>query len=361
MENEEDEDYIPIEPKNYNYKAKEDLLLYLDDEINIFNKVYIFPYKVNTNSLEPFLNFLLIKFGKTLQFPEISIFKDFDQTELINYSKTILFGLCNLIDLDKFNETIIFNGFYKYENNLYLFFDVTNCNIKTYDIYSNNKLWFCILDEIVNHKKICNFKINENTISLFTSNQKLCFLVDDNNNNYETPIVSFIGTTKEKVNFKYNFGESSQNKNAILGPYFYFTNFSNSFKNQNIGVQINKINNINTFNDCIIRFAIFLGNVKYIENNQNDNMDESEIKKQRLLDESLDQNFERLTMRITDFDGLWSRNFNSVYLGQLELDNGIYLQNTPIIVVKEYEQQCPLSYHYVNKKTIEEEESWTIV
>jgi hypothetical protein len=91
--------------------------------------------------------------------------------------------------------------------------------------------------------------------------------------------------------------------------------------------------------------------VKYIENNLHDPSDVSEIKKQRLEDELNDQNIERLTIRITDHDGLWSRDYNSVYLGHTELDNGIYLKNTPIFVVKEYEQQCPLSYHYINKKT----------
>jgi hypothetical protein len=214
----------------------------------------------------------------------------------------------------------------------------------------------------VNHKKICNLKIQENVSDLFISNDKLCFLVDENNNSYEIPIVSFIGTSKEQINFKYVFGEHSQNKNAILGPYFYFTNFTNSFKSQNLGIQKNNINDTNKLNDCIVRFLLFTGKVKYIENNLNDPNDESQIKKQRLEDETIDQNFERLTIRISDHDGLWSTNFNSVYLGHIELDNGTYLENTPIFVVKEYEQQLPLSYHYINKKsTAGEKEQFSIL
>ena len=112
-------------------------------------------------------------------------------------------------------------------------------------------------------------------------------------------------------------------------------------------------NNKNKINDCIVRFALFIGKVKYIQNNLNDPIDESEIKKQRLEDETMDKNMERLTYRISDHDGLWCKKFNSVYLGHTELDNGTYLENTPIIVVKEYEQQFPLSYHYVNKKKLE--------
>lgn len=345
------EENTSIKPKYYNYKAKEDLFLCLNDDILSFDHVYICSYKVNITSLYPFLSFLLTKpniISNTLQLPEVPIFKHFDASELIIYSKIVLFGLCKLNNLEKFTTSIIFNGFYKFENNLYLFFDNTNCDININDIYSNNPIWFSIIDEIVNYKNVCNFKIEEQVSNLFISNDKLCFLTDENDNSYEIPIVGFTGTSKEKVNFKYTFGESSQNKNAILGPYFYFTNFSNSFKSQNIGLQ-----KITTNNDCIIRFAIFIGQIKYIENNVNEPIDESEIKIQRLKDSTLEQNFEKLTIRISDHDGLWSKDFNSAYLGLIELDNGDKLENTPIIVVKEYEQQTPLSYHYINKKTIE--------
>jgi len=349
---------IPVEPKHYNYKANEDLILYLEDDITTFNNVYISAYHVNVSSLEPFLNFFLIK-NKTnnkLQFPEVPIFKHFDSIELINYSKFFLFGLLNLNDLEKFIETLTFNGFYKFENNLYLFFDVTKCNIQLNSVYSNSTNWFALIDEIVNHKKLCNLKIEEHISDLFISNDKLCFLTDNDDNSYEIPVVSFIGTSKEKLNFKYVFGESSQNKKAILGPYFYFTNFHNAFVYEMTQLQENittQENTKNKENDCLIRFALFTGKVKYIENNLNDPNDESEVKKQRLEDETNDQNIERLTIRITDHDGLWSREYNSVYLGNIELDNGINLKNTPIIVVKEYEQQCSLSYHYINKKTLD--------
>ena len=341
----------PIQQKYYNYKAKEDLLLYFDEDIKSFNNIYICSYNVNISSLEPFLNFLLTKStNNTLQWPEVSIFKNFEISELINYSKITLFGLCKLNEFEKFIETLIFNGFYIFENNLYLFFDITKCDINIDDTYSNNPIWFSIVDEIVNHKSVCNFKIEKSVTDLFTCNENFSFLVDDNDNNYENPVVSFIGTSKEKVNFKYIFGEMSQNKNAILGPYFYFTNFNNACKNQYHGFQ-----ETNEKNDCIIRFALFIGQVKYIENNLNDPNDDSDIKKQRLQDSTLDQKIECLTNRITDHDGLWSKKFNSVYLGHIELDNGENLKNTPIIVIKEYEQQCPLSYHFINKKTIEED------
>ena len=63
---------------------------------------------------------------------------------------------------------------------------------------------------------------------------------------------------------------------------------------------------------------------------------------------------EVLTMRISDHDGKWSEHNDSVFLGKIELDNGSYLKNTPIIVLKDYHQQIPLSYHYIDKSYLHE-------
>jgi hypothetical protein len=99
----------------------------------------------------------------------------------------------------------------------------------------------------------------------------------------------------------------------------------------------------------IIRFALFMDKTKVIQNLLLDEIDKSEIKKERLLDELLDAQYERLTMRISDHDGNWSKNYDSVFLGNVELDNGDKVNNAPIIVLKEYDQQIPLSYHYIDK------------
>jgi hypothetical protein len=59
-----------------------------------------------------------------------------------------------------------------------------------------------------------------------------------------------------------------------------------------------------------------------------------------------------MTLRISDHDGLWKQNYDSVYLGKMELDNGEYLRNTPLYVVKDYYNHTPLSYHHINKRTL---------
>jgi hypothetical protein len=150
------------------------------------------------------------------------------------------------------------------------------------------------------------------------------------------------------------FGQIKEVKNQLLGPYYYFKNYYNAFEEAGSLITDNK-------KMGLVRFAVFTGNVKYIENYPNDPVDESEIKKQRLQDANLDQNIERLTMRISDHDGKWAENYDSAYLGNVELDDGNYL-NKQIIVVKEYDQEMPLSYHYINKNTLKgEKDDYLIV
>ena len=82
--------------------------------------------------------------------------------------------------------------------------------------------------------------------------------------------------------------------------------------------------------------------------------DESNIKKERLNDLSLDQKYEILTLRISDHDGTWSKSYDSAYLGNIELDDGSFIKEAPMIVLREYNQQIPLSYHFINKNKLTE-------
>ena len=86
----------------------------------------------------------------------------------------------------------------------------------------------------------------------------------------------------------------------------------------------------------------------------NDPNDESEIKKQRIQDPNLNTSQEILTLRISDHDGLWATSYDSAYLSNIELDDGSLLEDTPVLVIKEYNQQVPLSCHYIDKTKLHE-------
>jgi hypothetical protein len=345
MEFEENDEYNPVPPTYYAYKGKSQLTLDYKNELFEYCDINIFAYTINNEKKHPFQQILLAKSATSeLIFPKIPLFNNFNKNELIDYTKVCLFGFLSFEDYESFNDLVKFDGFYEHNNNLYLFFDLTENKVNLYDIYSNSSLWFGLIDELVNHKHICNIKVNESVSNFFRENQEFCFLVDDKDDIYQLPVVCFMSSTEKKLNYNYMFGQIKEDKNQILGPYFYFKDYYNAFEEAGNLIKDN-------IKMGLVRFAIFTGNVKYIENYPNDPVDESEIKKQRLQDPNLDQNIERLTMRISDHDGRWAYNYDSVYLGNVELDDGSYL-NKQIVVIKEYEQEIPLSYHYINKNTL---------
>jgi len=366
--------YKKINDYNYNainnlqYTSLQDILLQdilLQDIIDKIQnkKIYLCSYTINNEGMYPFLNFLLYKNSNNinylnnstseekLNFPLIdnSIFlMDFET--MLSFSKNYLYNLLKETNYEKkndFENFVNYKGITFFENNVYVFFDLTECNIKNYDIYKKNKLWFCLVDEIMNIKNVCNISINTDVTNFFIKNNHFLYLYDSSNIKYNIPSVAYIGKTKKYLNFTYIFGVSKSDNHATLGPYYYFTDFSNAIEEIKIDNKNEEIG--------IIRFAIFTNTILIKENFVNDENDVSELKKERINDQMMDINYEALTIRISDHDGKWTENYDSVYLGNIELDNGKYLKNTPIIVLKKYEQQLSLSYHYINKKSLLDE------
>jgi hypothetical protein len=361
--------------KYYKYKGLKLLTDRFNKKSYVYDNIHICAYDVNNDGKYPFQRFLLINTeqNKILKLPTVKLSNKFNKKildtdvktntytdEFINFVKVSLFDLFQLYidNFAEFNSGLAFNGFYEYENNLYLFFDVTNCNIKINEIYRANNLWFVTIEEIINIKYYCDIPVAEIVTDFFIQNKFFCFLLDQNNNNYEIPMIGYVGKFENKVQFTFMFGETRYD--GMFGPYYYFTNFYSAFKQAGIP-QISKTDYITDLSlidedgyyikGGIVRFAIFTGVTKYIENNSLDPIDNSLIKQQRLQDKRLEQNFERLTMRISDYDGKWTENHDSVILGKIELDNGSYISDINI-VVKEYIQQIPLSYHYIDKNTL---------
>lgn len=362
----ENDEYIPEKPMYYNYIIKNFLKKDLSQifEPTSYQQIILCIYRINISGKIPFIEYLLSNNGfNTFHLPVLSIFTTLDREKLTDYSKVCLSAMFHTENFEEFNEKIVFDGYYEYNKNLYLFFDTTNNQLIIDDTYSYSPLLFALTYEIINNGKICNMPISEDTRNFFITNNSVNYLYDENNEPYEHPIVGFVGKpTPDKINFTYIFGESPRNKSAILGPYYYFTNMNYAIRqgawscDYKPEYRHNKLITDNEYGRYlkggIVRFALFTGNTKYVENFPNDPIDESEIKKQRMTDPSLNQNYEIQTLRISDHDGIWSRIYNSVYLGNIELDDGNFIEETPLIVLKDYNQQIPLSCHFIDKNSI---------
>ena len=296
-------------------------------------KICICAYKLNNTNLYPFLNFLLKNDCENNELVFIEYNSNILSPNIIEKTYEFLKSIFNNMLLDNNFE---YKGYHYYNNNIYLFFDFTNCKLRVNNIYRKSIIWPTLVDEIINKKNVCNIKINLTVIDFFNNNLEFTLLKDKNNKIYEIPSVVYIGKEHSKVNFTYVFGASKPDNNEIFGPYYYFTNFKNAIKQGTM----NKNNK-----SGIIRFALFFESTKVILNNHSDCIDESNIKNELLTSNNL---YENLTLRITDYNGTWSNNYDSIYLGDTELDNGTKMQNTPIYVVKKYEQHIPLSYHFID-------------
>ena len=356
-----------VEPNYYKYKASNILTQTFDKKMTEYKTVYLNAYDINNEGKYPFQRFLLTNttFHKMLDFPQINISslncinnKNYIN-ELLNYSKVCLFDLFTeiIFDFDEFNRQIEFTGFYEFNNNLYIFYDITKLKLKLNDVFRSNNLWLALMDELTNLGHVCNIKIHDDVTHLFVfgKNSDLCFLINENETIYEIPIVSYVRKPENKLNFTYTFGQIQSNKNSLFGPYYYFTNYYNSC----VSTAYLPLNNFSNYNSNlldikygIVRFAIFTCKTKYIENNVNDSIDTSVTKQQRLIDSKFNRVEEQMTMRITDHDGKWSENYDSIFLGRVELDDGNKYKYNNIIAVKDYLQQVPLSYHFIDNITV---------
>jgi len=382
----DNETYTPTNPNEYYYNAIQEL----DDNIDYYLKgnkikINIFAYEIDNHHKYPFLKFLLLKnpLNNTLKIPELP-----EKTELFNSTEDIItsasFLLFKLIseiyiyEIDDYVKQIDFNGFHINGNEVSLFYNLTKCELIHHDLLAkSNFVWFGLIDEIVNQKHICNFKISESVTNFFTQNSSFCFLYNKEGEKYVTPNIAYVGKHDKFLHFTHVFGEiKTKGTTGIVGYSYYLTDYKNAIKQGGWSLtgkpeysygKLLTINENGKYNKGgIVRFALFTENIKVIQNLDTDPPDESDLKRQKLNDENLENlengqngqngknNYEHLTLRITDYDGKWMEYYDSVYISKLILSNFEVLKNAPVIVVKNHDQQVPLTYHYIDNKQLSE-------
>jgi hypothetical protein len=361
----------------FSYDALNLLQSDLDNVLSYVNvdNIIIVPFKINFNSIYPFNTFLLVnEFTDCLNFPCINIkykTNSIERQEILTNINCYLYSILlsninsNVLkyDLETFKNTVDFKGLYIYENNVYVFVDLTKIEININLINRNSLYWFVLMDEIVNKKEVCDIPVSEEVSKFFMNNNEFMYFKNSNEEQIEIPSVVYSGLHDKTLHFTFTFGNRPTNNDGILGSGFYFTNYINAFRQGGwssdfksefkYGEEITENLSGKYTKGGIIRYALFLGSKLVKMNYPNDDIDESEIKKIKLLNtENNDYEYEKMTLRISDYDGLWKQKYDSVYLGKMELDNGDYLKNTPLYVVKDYYNHTPLSYHYINKITL---------
>ena len=382
------EQLCPIDNKSYYYQAIECLNNDISSVYNCIDnaRIHLCMYSVNTSAKNPFLEFFLIKNNQNDIYPDILCFPSFFyyrdvSNDILKESSKIQ----KMLLLD--TSSVTFKGYLLEEvtglNDLYLFYEYNNetqnsheNDIGSGEMYRNDILWKVVIDEIVNSRLLCNFPIDDVVTNFFLRNMQFMFLFknNDKNNNiiYETPTVVYHGVNESMLYFKYIFGIPKTNHDEIMGPFYYFTNYENAVK-MSIDSYNNKCNStpnaelktetqpniLNFILDKtktdkkigIIRSVIFLGVNKVPTNYPEDDVDNSFHSS---ILSCIDNENVQIN-RISDHNGLWTDNYDSVYIGKLLLDNGKFINGAPLWVVKDYNQQASISYHYLSSKLLNDE------
>lgn len=328
----------------YKYSIKNELLpidiLFKEPHIK---DVYIYAYKIDRNGKYPFLKIVLEKKDNLYSFPRFILQKEYHSLYIIDVLQQMMRLLITKQNI-RWNEQI--DGIYKYNNNYYLFIDLSE-TIELGDMNVENNVCFALIDEIINIRHIFETKINDKTTDFLLNNNQLCYLTNNQDETYETPVIAYICEKSSQLQFQCTFGVSTKDKEAILGSYYYFTNYENAMLHLLLKIDENEI--INGINKDIIhkygliRFALFLGRTNIIIPKKQQ-LDNSQTKIHRILDPARLKHIELITQHISDHDGNWTLKYDSCFLGNIKLENVIQLKNNPIYVVKEYNQQIGLTY-----------------
>lgn len=293
-----------------------------------YSKINICAYKI-VNGHTPFHAILLIKNEHPghFMFPNFEIkhhvhnFSQIDNSifnKLYEYFK-VSNGKNNSIREKSFDD-FTYKGYYEYEGELYVFIEIS-FNNKVIILDENDTIMtsYALVSEITNSKHLYNIPINSKLVNLVLNNLSLFTLHNPQGIPYEHPMIGYAGKKRDLLHYICAFGITNSSFGSIFGPYYYFTTYENVKKSE-----------------CIFRFAICLGNTLIKENFPNDKIIESPIKEERM--NMSENNNEKMKLRIADYYGEWTLNFDSVILPNVELDDGGNIPETPIFCVKNPEQ-----------------------
>lgn len=309
-------------------------------------KINFVIYQINNFNTIPFLTYLLYKYNvkedphEHFTFSEIEI----DSANLKTKSKQIVEDVI----FENYKEKPTYKGYREYKNKYYLFFEYSPTEESIIENIKRNNRWFWgIVDELINVKKILNFPIKQDVTDFFLNNFDITNIyTPDNITTYETPMIAYNGSHYQKTNFIAVFGITRSSLYASLGPFYYFAPYNNavryamfspSKKPETVEGKLITVDEAGKYEKGgLVRFALFAGKTKIF-----DDVEEGFIKK-------------TIISKTTDAIIEWRNNYNSVFTGLYNKtiegkDVTIYSK----FVIKQYDQQVPLSYHYINTDTDE--------
>tara|TARA_B100001057_G_C22856205_1_gene952764 strand:+ start:1688 stop:2869 length:1182 start_codon:yes stop_codon:yes gene_type:complete len=330
------------EPKNifqkskvFKYEIEKNLETSLQNISSNINHVFVCIYYVISNRTRinieyPFILYLLYKFKKqNKRFSDTLVFPFVKHKKNKNHQNEADELVKNLT-----GSKLKTKGFIEMNSNIYFFYDYGVLS-KTIRHISNKKsyenLWWSLIDEICNHKKVIYFPIHKSVWSLFLNYSNLIFLKDKEGSNIEIPIVSYYGDYYKLLPIISTLGQNLAN-NRGYGDYYYLTTFKKA-----------------------VRYACWT--VNYAERIINDKVVTNEngmFKKGGVVRYAtfMFKTFCQTKPMEVNKSKKWSEKYDSLYVGRSSKPDSSFISIEPKYVVKKFEQAIPLSYHLINQKNI---------
>lgn len=199
-------------------------------------------------------------------------------------------------EMFKISKTNIeYSGYKIYNGEIFLFFKYVEINnTHLLDISDTNTCWITI-HELINLQTYINIPILQNIILFFINNSDIILLYKECGKIlFEIPIIAYTNNNYNDFTFIKKFGIKRNTNTALYGSFYYFYNYNNIDNNIDI--------------KYIIRYVLFLGKHDIININENN-----------------------------------SNTYNICVNNLILKYNSIIINN--IYIIKQYEQQIPLSYN----------------
>ena len=331
----------------YNYPGLDKLLEPVVNDLGKYNyNINIICFHINNKGKYPFYQFMLQNYvsgipfighiQNNLSFPSMYC-KQFTSDDLssniiMNVYDNLL-KMHNNIQVDPNNIEI--KGYCESNGEYYVFIDISKISLESCFLYKNSECWFALLTEIVNNQSVCDIMINKDVTQFFKTHY-ISFLLENpvDQTYYPHPDVIYDGCHFKTTDFQNIFGISK--KDDIYGKQYYL-NFllEKAFRNGGWSQT----------------FAPEYKYDKLITDNEFGRYIQGGINRVAVLSDKIilktmpDVNDGQSSIEFIDH--LFTL-YDTIYIGDI--------YQPPTILIKEYSQQIPLSYHKINKISLQE--SW---
>lgn len=260
-------------------------------------------------------------------------------------------------------EDMIYQGYLSEEKILVFEFKYDDVDVKK--ITKDDEFLLVTIDDIINQKHTFDFEIDNEIISMFLKYEELVYLQDDRGELVETPMSAYRGEYYKMIGVLAGLGVPRAGPYSSLGPYFKFADYARALrfgvvtlngKPQYVGDE--KITREETpvfSKGGLVKYVLFLGNTKVLLNLDSDPDDDSS-ESIRLAKE---RSFIKDTLKLRDSAGKWASNYDSIMQPLITIyDTELKRERRldPQVVVKDFRQQHPLQYAYLDTSNISMDE-----